>query len=126
MNIDEIASSLNTFTSQELVNILENLKRTYSNRIPGFPTHSEIDDMLFDFTSANQLRSYILGMLEMIDNYNRVGATGMRSPTRRTRKVTRLSAYNKFVKKHMGDRSLAHLEPKDKMRAIAKMWSKSK
>jgi hypothetical protein len=43
----------------------------------------------------------------------------MRSPKKSPRKLT---DYNKFVKKHMQDKNLAHLEPKDKMRAIAEMW----
>lgn len=41
----------------------------------------------------------------------------MKSPKRK------LTAYNKFVKKHMSDRKLEGLSPKDKMRAIANMWN---
>jgi len=36
------------------------------------------------------------------------------------------SKYNKFVKKHMSDKSLSHLSPTEKMKTIAKMWHKSK
>jgi len=45
-----------------------------------------------------------------------------RSVKRSVKKSRKLSAYNRFVQRHMHDKNLAHLEPKDKMRAIADMW----
>ncbi len=36
------------------------------------------------------------------------------------------SKYNKFVKKHMSDKSLSHLSPTEKMKKIAKMWHNTK
>ncbi len=44
----------------------------------------------------------------------------------KTHKRRPLTAYNKFVKKHMKSSSIARLSPQKKMKKIAQMWRSGK
>lgn len=59
-------------------------------------------------------------------HYSMRRKSAKKSVKRSVKKTRKLSAYNRFVQRHMHDRNLAHLEQKDKMRAIADMWHNRK
>jgi hypothetical protein len=111
-----LRSYFDTLTLDDLRNLIHRIPRLSERRVR----------FLMNIPTAIMLK---LSMLQDIETHGFIteglDEFSMRTPRlsiRSPRKARKLTAYNKFVKKHMKDSNLNGLDPRDKMRAIADMW----